>query len=67
MIDAQMDGDATMTVGWMVTMHGFDLLFEGEVFCRLLRLPIDVLAIDSQSLSTDRLQSASPDYFDFFC
>tara|TARA_Y100001954_G_C15351841_1_gene379656 strand:- start:160 stop:306 length:147 start_codon:yes stop_codon:yes gene_type:complete len=48
-----MNGDATMTIGWMVTMHRFDLLFEAKVFCWLLELAIDVLAADAQGVGTD--------------
>ena len=67
MINRQVDGNSAMTIGWMLTMNHFDLLFESQVFCGLFELSIDVLATDAQCVGTDRLQLASADYLDFFC
>ena len=53
MIDSQMNSDATMTIGRMLSMHRFDLLFEGEISGWLFELPIDVLAVDAQCVGTD--------------
>ena len=67
MIDAQLQRDPTMTVSWMRSMHRFNRLFEREVFDRLFSLAIDVLALDTQGFSADRLDPGTAYYFDFFC
>mgnify|MGYP001415644834 CR=1 FL=1 len=38
MINRQVDGNSAMTIGWMLTMNRFDLLFESQVFCGLFEL-----------------------------
>ena len=48
-------------------MHRFNLLFESDVFDRLLALAIDVLALDTQGFSADRLDPGTAHYLDFFC
>ena len=54
-IDVQVQRDPTMTVSRMRSMHRFNLLFERVVLDRLFALAIDVLALDTQSFSADRL------------
>lgn len=41
-VDAQTQGYPAMSIGGMVTMDGFNLVFECQVFARLPGLPIDV-------------------------
>ena len=66
-IDAQVQRDPTMTVSWMRSMHRFNLLFERLVFDQLFSLVIEVLALDAQRLSADRLDPGTAYYLDFFC
>lgn len=61
-----MERHPTMTVGWMLAMACFDLLFEGIVFGGQLELTIDILAINPQRYRTHRLEPGSTHYFDFF-
>ena len=67
MIDAQVHRDPTMTVSRMRSMHRFNLLFERDVFDRLLSLAIDVFAVDTQDFRADRLDPGTAHYLDFFC
>ena len=55
-----------MSIGWMVMMDSFDLLFEHEVFDGLPQLTIDVFSINAQRLGADLLVLRAPHYFDFF-
>jgi hypothetical protein len=66
-IDAQVHRYPTMTVSRMLAMHRFNLPFECPVFDGLLPLAVDVLALDAQGFSADRLDPGTADYFDFFC
>ena len=66
-IDAQVQRDPTMTVSRMLSMHCFNLLFERDVFDRLFSLAIDVLALDAQGFSADRLDPGTAHYLDFCC
>jgi hypothetical protein len=65
-IDPQMDRNPTMTVRWMRSMDRLNLPLECPVFEGLLSLAIDVLAVNSQRLSTERFVLGSTNYFDFF-
>jgi len=56
-----------MTISGMFTVNGFDLLLEYLIFGGLLQRAIDVLAVDPQRFSTDRLDPGTTDYLDFFC
>ena len=56
-----------MTVSWMRSIHRFNLLFEREVFDRLFSLAIDVLALDTEGFSADRLDPGTAHYLNFFC
>ncbi|QPC85288.1 hypothetical protein G4Y79_04425 [Phototrophicus methaneseepsis] len=44
---------SAMAVSGMLTMHRLDLFFKNAVFGSLPELPIDVLAVDAQCVSTD--------------
>jgi hypothetical protein len=65
-VDAQMQRYPAMSIGRMLTMDGFNLLFERLVFGRLPGLPIDVFPMDAQRIGAERFMLRSPDYFDFF-
>jgi hypothetical protein len=66
MVDAQMQGDAAMSISGVVTMDGFDLVLEQQIFDWLTTLTIDVLSVDAQRFGTDRFMWTAPHYFDFF-
>jgi len=51
-VDVQMQCDPSVSIGWMLAMHYFDLLFEGLIFARLPQFTIDVLAVYAQGLRT---------------
>jgi hypothetical protein len=42
-----MPSNPTMSIGWMLLMHRFDLSFQGEVFGDLPVLTINIFAIDA--------------------
>ena len=65
-VDAQMQGYPAMSIGRMVTMDGFNLVFERQVFGRLPLLPIDVFPTNPQCSGAKRFLLRSPHYFDFF-
>lgn len=65
-VDAQMQRYPAMSIGRMLTMYGFNLLFESQVFARLPSLPINVFSIDAQRSGTERFTLRLPYYFDFF-
>ena len=65
-VDAQMQGYPAMSIGGMVTMDGFNLAFECQVFGRLPSLTIDVFPIDTQRIGAKRFLLRLPHYFDFF-
>ena len=65
-VDAQMQGYPAMSVGGMVTMDGFNLLFECPVFGRLPWLPIDVFPTNAQRIGAKRFLLRLPHHFDFF-
>lgn len=66
-VDAQMQRYPSMSIGWMFTVHRFDLLPEGLIFGRLLQGAVDVLAVDPQRCCTYRFNPGATDYLDFFC
>ena len=66
MVDAQMQGDAAMSISRVVTMDGFDLVLEQQIFDWLTTLTIDVLSVDAQRFGADRFMWTAPNYFDFF-
>ena len=65
-VDAQMQGYPAMSIGGMVTMDGFNLVFECQVFDRLPLLTIDVFPTNAQRIGAERFMLRSPHYFDFF-
>ncbi len=63
-VDAQ--SDPAMSIGGMVTMDGFNLVFERQVFGRLPLLTIDVFPTNAQRIGAEAFMLRSPHYFDFF-
>ncbi len=54
-VDAQMQGYPAMSIGGMVTMDGFNLVFERQVFGRLPLLTIDVFPTNAQRIGAELL------------
>ena len=50
-VDAQTQGYPAMSIGGMVTMDGFNLVFERQVFGRLPLLTIDVFPTNAQRIA----------------
>lgn len=66
-VDAQMQRHPSMTIGGMLPVDRFDLLFQCLIFDRLLQAAVDVLALDPQRCRAYRFDPGATDYLDFFC
>lgn len=66
-VDAQMQRYPSMTIGRMLPVNRFDLLFQCLIFDRLLQAAVDVLALDPQRCRAYRFDPGTTDYLDFFC
>ncbi len=66
-VDAQMQRYPSMTIGRMLPVNRFDLLFQCLIFDRLLQAAVDVLALDPQRCRAYQVDPSATDYLDFFC
>lgn len=65
-VDAQMQRYPALSISRMVTMDGFNLVFECQVFARLPLLTVDVFPTNAQRIGAKCFMLRSTHYFNFF-